>query len=940
MNKGSIWRKWDFHLHTPCSILNNGYGDSSKDETWDNYIEQIEKVAKEKHISAIGITDYFMIEGYKKVEEYKEKGRLEDIFIFPNIEFRADKIITVKKEGKTTVTKRINFHILFSPDVDINTIREHFLDDIEFIYEEDTFSSGQKRKLKISNIAEFGKTLKSQHKKFKDMSDLFVGCMNAVVDPNAVKEILEKNDKFKGKYLICLAEDHTSLMGWDSAAHGTRKQLLQMSHCVFSSNKKTRDFCLATGKNVNEHLAEFKSLKPCIWGCDGHDYKDRFLIPEKNQEGKINFCWVKSDLTWNGLMQILYEPRQRIRIQEDNPETQKSIHTLDKIKIEETEINAGLKIKKTDIDLNHNLISVIGGRGSGKTAILDLIASCFKEGEKLEQLDSSFYKRLYGKKTSNKPITVKLSTKSKKDVISKKIGEEKKIIDEADIRYITQKHFEGLSSDSQQLSKYVFDIIFEKSPDELEQYYTKKESIKNKEKEIEKINLSIQQLLNEINEISVLNEEKKKKEGDKKDCEERIKEIEDKEKIDEKLDEVAKKLKEKRDERKDLESAKTRLETIKTSMEQIHNFNSLVEGFNDEFSEKLKIGKLDMFDIGLFEKISSSIKTNEETILKKIEEISKEIEEINKEFKSFEETHKTISELKKKLITINEDIEKIDKKIEEMKEKEKEIKSLQNNIFDITKEIIKGHIELSDFLNKHIKKIEQGKNELLKNLDFCIVLEIDNSSFCDKINEHVNNQTISRRELSLNIEREIIKPLNDIINDSKDEYDKLKEGYEKVHEIIEDKLKKKVKYAEVNNSLFEIPINTKINISLDKIPLESLSMGQRAIVLMQTILAYDDKPLLIDQPEEDLDNKYIYEQLVSALRKAKEKRQVIIASHNANLVVNTDSEQIIIADYKDGEISYTVGTIENLDTQGKIKSILEGGKEAFEKRKEKYGYKF
>jgi len=70
------------------------------------------------------------------------------------------------------------------------------------------------------------------------------------------------------------------------------------------------------------------------------------------------------------------------------------------------------------------------------------------------------------------------------------------------------------------------------------------------------------------------------------------------------------------------------------------------------------------------------------------------------------------------------------------------------------------------------------------------------------------------------------------------------------------------------------------------------------------------------------------------------KRQIIIATHNANLVVNTDSEQIIVADISAGKISFNVGTIENPEIKKKIKDILEGGKEAFEKREEKYGYKF
>jgi ABC-type cobalamin/Fe3+-siderophores transport system ATPase subunit len=147
-------------------------------------------------------------------------------------------------------------------------------------------------------------------------------------------------------------------------------------------------------------------------------------------------------------------------------------------------------------------------------------------------------------------------------------------------------------------------------------------------------------------------------------------------------------------------------------------------------------------------------------------------------------------------------------------------------------------------------------------------------------------------------------------------------------------------YADFFNHIFQVPLKVKINIYLDGISLESLSMGQRAIVLLKIILAYDDKPLLIDQPEEDLDNRYIYEHLVEAFKKAKNKRQILIATHNANLAVNTDAEQIIVAKYENGAISYELGTLENPKTKKDLKQILEGGDAAFRKREEKYGYVF
>ena len=119
--------------------------------------------------------------------------------------------------------------------------------------------------------------------------------------------------------------------------------------------------------------------------------------------------------------------------------------------------------------------------------------------------------------------------------------------------------------------------------------------------------------------------------------------------------------------------------------------------------------------------------------------------------------------------------------------------------------------------------------------------------------------------------------------------------------------------------------------------IDKLSMGQKGTVLLKLFLAEGDYPIILDQPEENLDNKFIYNELVSAMRNAKTKRQVIIATNNANLVVNTDAEQIIIAEFTDGKISYKSGALESPDVRQEIMPLLEGGQEAFKKREQKYG---
>lgn len=102
-------------------------------------------------------------------------------------------------------------------------------------------------------------------------------------------------------------------------------------------------------------------------------------------------------------------------------------------------------------------------------------------------------------------------------------------------------------------------------------------------------------------------------------------------------------------------------------------------------------------------------------------------------------------------------------------------------------------------------------------------------------------------------------------------------------------------------------------------------------------------PFVFDQPEDDLDNDFIMRQLVPLFRKIKLYRQVIIVTHNANLVVNCDAEQVIVASNEDEVISYRSGALEHGDHGQKnsmrkaICDILEGGRQAFEAREQKYG---
>ncbi|HVT15663.1 MAG TPA: hypothetical protein VHQ90_05690 [Thermoanaerobaculia bacterium] len=103
--RGSEWRRWDLHIHTPGTALNDQFDDS--DGSWDEYLTEIE--AADPQIAVIGVTDYLTLRGYKKLLAYRNQGRLQNIkLVIPNIEYR---ITPITKDGKS-----INMHLLISPD--------------------------------------------------------------------------------------------------------------------------------------------------------------------------------------------------------------------------------------------------------------------------------------------------------------------------------------------------------------------------------------------------------------------------------------------------------------------------------------------------------------------------------------------------------------------------------------------------------------------------------------------------------------------------------------------------------------------------------------------------------------------------------------------------------------------------------------------------------
>lgn len=116
-------------------------------------------------------------------------------------------------------------------------------------------------------------------------------------------------------------------------------------------------------------------------------------------------------------------------------------------------------------------------------------------------------------------------------------------------------------------------------------------------------------------------------------------------------------------------------------------------------------------------------------------------------------------------------------------------------------------------------------------------------------------------------------------------------------------------------------------------PVEQGSPGQKTAALLAFILSYGNEPLVLDQPEDDLDNHLIYDLIVTQLREIKQKRQVLVVTHNANIVVNGDAENVIALDVRSGQTRIvTQGGLQEPSIRDEICRVMEGGKEAFDQR--------
>ncbi|KKH66675.1 ATP-binding protein, partial [Methanosarcina mazei] len=369
--RGSEWAKWDLHIHTPESII-NGYGNSA--DVWEEFLTDLESLPED--FKVLGINDYLFLDGYERIKHEKEiNGRLPNIkLILPVVEFRIQKFAGVEFRN----TKRINMHVIFSDELNVETIKSQFLNALEQSY---TLTPGLDPELWNGSITR--KSLEDLGSKIKATvpkdqlssygSDLIEGFNNLNLNEKEILKVLKKRHYFKDKYLIAIGKTEWDLLQWSEGSISEKKNTINDAHLVFTSAESVEHYIKA-----KEKLKE-QGVNYLLLDCsDAHTFSHN--TRKKDRIGNC-FNWIKANPTFEGLRQVVFEKFERIWIDEENPKKRYEKPFFSEIRIKTTNvfINSSVKFSGTVLPLNSNLVTIVGGRGTGKSVLLDAIAKTFNK---------------------------------------------------------------------------------------------------------------------------------------------------------------------------------------------------------------------------------------------------------------------------------------------------------------------------------------------------------------------------------------------------------------------------------------------------------------------------------------------------------------------------------------------------------------------------------
>lgn len=1017
--RGSEWRRWELHIHTPETLKNDRFIGTTNEQKWAQYYSDIKAYINanvpERNITAMGVTDYLSIDNYLKIK--KDKQLPDSItLIIPNVELR----ITPVTGGATP----INIHCLFSPDID-SQLESRFFGKLKFAFGTSTYSASK------SELIRLGRDY-SNDQEMDEVSARKIGAEQYVISFDILSEIFTQDSPLRKKTLIIVSNSSNDgasglnkhsdyFVGFQSQLDATRRSIYQIADAVFSANES--DILYFCGKGVDcvdEVNRKCGGLMPCFHGCDAHE-NAKIFKPDQERN-----CWIKADPTFEGLKQVLNEPNDRVyigkipevinRVYENKT---KYITELFVDAFQEKEDTSNIWFKSIHIPLNNELVTIIGNKGSGKSAIADIIGICTDAEHSKDFLFLNDKK--FKKKGCADRFFANLLFASGIKTEDRALSYDIKSTDLPKVQYLPQQYFETICNEVgkiESFQKEIEKVVFQYIPEEKKlKKNSFSELIDFKKDSIDKEIIALRNQLDEINKTIITLEDQKNPNFIKRiQSEKKVKEDELKTHIDQKPPS-----KENPREQEETVETKTQRENLRRWESKQKKYSSLITQLGAKNNscafevEELKQFKRDIENKAkeirqfleqkhsFIEKYSFDISQifNIECDLRLIDSAINQRETLNAHRKLRLGTSELPEKpefnklrLKAKLIFCNEEIESIHstlsqadqeyqkyfsdlekwenkrKEIEGSKEKagtleyiqdrihyiendlEKDLTKARENRLLISKSIYGKKIEIKSFYDEiktEIATVLADNQDQNLTIDSSFTMVYD---FCETFMSFINKNRVGSfrgqedgkkilqdkilSSLEINDGGSIIEFLKRIIEYL--ECDK-REEHDQIPTFIDEQVSKRVEFYQYLFSLgyieshYELRQNGK---SLDK-----LSPGEKGALLLVFYLVLDKNeiPLVIDQPEDNLDNHSVAKVLVPFIKKAKKHRQIIMVTHNPNLAIVADAEQVIHVniDKENGnKFSFTSGSIENSTINQETVDVLEGTMPAFTMRKNKY----
>lgn len=957
--RGSEWRIWDLHIHTPGTKKNDQFTGATLDEKWQNYVASLNSSTEE--ISVIGITDYFSIENYFKFKHLIANGEITKCFdlIIPNLELRV-----LPVTGSATP---INLHCLFNPSIDTE-IESRFLAKLQFN------NSGSNYSATKSELVRFGRD-HLNNQELDEQTAYKKGVEQFVVSLDALSQIFKNDPTLRENTIVVVSNRSTDgvtgaikhedffINKGESQLDATRRSLYQFSDAIFSSNEKDRIYFL--GKSVDDEkivIRKCGTLKPCYHGCDAHS-NDKIFKPDGNR-----FCWIKADPTFEGLRQTLFEPEDRVKIQALQPDIKNDRYVISELQF----IDSGNLFGNQRIELNENLNSIIGGKSSGKSLLLFSTAKSI-DPEQVEKASKRLNFEGYKFETT---FDFKVIWKNGDEDFYSKSDPAQKL---HKISYIPQLYINYLveKNNKEELNQLIKNILLQDA--EFKVFY--EETFRG----ISETNSEIERLINEyfkVRNTALEVQQKSKDIGNSKTIHQAIQNTTE---LIQKGQQASNLTETEFKEYNELIQSKSTLDaeirTIslkelnlqKVLNEVISNKHNLLGKVDDSVTLKGSIDRI-LDELG---DISDDIATIKQLIIKDYDTL---IQNLQQNITNLDLANKKVA-IEKQLVLNSEklkplleklagqkEIQKLTKQLEDEKQKfqsalafEQQFKNLideYNNIRKQTANLLKQRFTAYKLV---VDKVNTTKNNIGSDIQLNSDLIYRQDNFT--LNNQVNKAALRSDHY-----------FNSFFIDGALEYSKVIELYEKPLKVNEDKLfstaddsiplKLRITLEDVLRGIAKDGFEIDYTVTYKGDNLLHMSPGKKGTVLLILFLQISSAefPILIDQPEDNLDNRTIYELLCKMIKEKKKERQILIVSHNANLVVATDTENIIVANQKgqsDGSsggtyrFEYVNGSLEHtkvkddrilsiLQSQGireHVCDILEGGDEAFKQREKKYAIK-